>query len=432
MPILRQIYKKLYDIWKCLTGKAQHASNSNYKIERRVYKILSEGEITADRILKVDNKYQREILHDICVLANKRKAGEFAENAQITKMKDFMSVNTKFLTTEFLDRVEQIAMSSGLFVSACAMREKNEALMLGQADRQALHLTKRNAVKLFWCYIKRGEDDKAKQLLEASAIKKSPFTYSIVRELCMALRLLPRDFHTTENNPENKAFADYVRGKKIAIIGPAPSEIDHNEEIKRNFDIIIRMSYRGLDGLPENERELGVQISYYNSVKPLEMLLEQDMKNSFLEDLDFVVVKARNKHIQRHKLSRFTKVRFALYSGTKFFFLGKHNLLQIILQDLSNYSPSCIKIFYANLFLSDSPYDKEYMTSVQKRHFEGGRLLYWVEALAKHNIISQYDYVRQLYCRGIIEADTRLSEILELGVTEYVNHMEKLENQHGA
>ena len=422
--LILRIYIRLHDIWKRMTGKAQHSSNADYKIQHKVYELLSAGDLTSDKILKVDNKQQQEILDDVCKMANKRKTGEFADKSQIDETRDFISDNMSFMTSEFLDRIEQIAMSSGLFVLAYAVREKNEEFVIEQADIKGF-LTKRNAVKLFWCYVKRGYDDKARSLLESSAIKRTPHVYFVIRELCMALGLLPRDFSEVEKKTENKAFADYVRDKRIAIIGPSSSGTDNSEEIKRDFDIIIRITYRGIENLPEAEHELVPQISYYNKRVCGLLFTDSNVNCDFLKDLDFVVLKQHNRQIY-HKVSQFTNVRFAISCRPKFFFLGHTNMVPAILEDLSSYRPFCVKIFNANLFLSDNLYSKKYIT-LNHSLFDGNRIRLW-RSFSIHNIISQYDYVRQLYLRELIEADTRLSEILNLGTAEYMNQLEKQEN----
>ena len=439
-----------------INGKAQHASNDNYKIHKTVFKQILAGGLVADELLpKVDNEQQRELLELVCSAANKRVAGQVggvsaggsaSDTASVSasgsaggaatdtfdttveKIKSYIADNMQYMTTEFLDRIEQISISSGLFVYAYTAREQNELLILKRASTGA-SFSKRNAVRLFWSYINRDEDEAARQMLKRRGIFGNPVTSRHIRSLCFAFGLLPKNPKKPPaflKKTEHAAFAEYIKNKRIAIVGPALSETDHSEELKRDFDIVLQMNYRGSASLPAldsgtSQRSPVSRISYYR--KQMNAFISNPDENvDFLSDLDFAVFKQSNdKTLSRtrgHTKARAVKVL------PDFFFLGRYSMVQLILQDLLQFEPARVKVFNITLDLSETLYAKGYKTS----EVEHKTLNQWLQ-MSSHNLVSQYDYMRNLYKRGLVDADTRLSEILNLGTAEYMKQMQEQENR---
>jgi glycosyltransferase involved in cell wall biosynthesis len=65
--------------------------------------------------------------------------------------------------------------------------------------------------------------------------------------------------------PAEKRLRDYLKGKTVAVVGPAPTGTLDGEEID-SFDVVVRMNWRGLNSRP-NAREFGsrTEVSLYNA-----------------------------------------------------------------------------------------------------------------------------------------------------------------------
>lgn len=384
---------------KIASGKKLHASNPGYSIQNAVYNRFLDGELIADELLKTDNKQQKQLLDIVCDLANRRKNGQLTTSAQVAEAEKYITENLHLMTLDFLDRIEQIATASGLLVLACAIHGKCEQLVLMQAEIKKPY-SKRSNARLFWACLGNGQYDDAKQV------------YNKLRCNLSA--------------PADLEFSKYIEGKRIAIVGPSSSGIDHSEEIACNFDITVTMNYNGIKTPAIEPLNLKHHISYYNGrlTGSITTPGENMSDFSYLKDLDFAVVKARKVN-DRTAVADYTKLRdSAVVDGL--FLRGAPNLLQVILLDLTHFQPACVKAFYLNIGLSETLHDKDYLKALNRTNLEPRDQ--W-RSLAKHNPIMQYDYTSFLYKTGFLEADTRLTEVLELGTVEFMRQMEELENR---
>ncbi|MCL2026774.1 MAG: hypothetical protein FWG92_08225 [Leptospirales bacterium] len=423
---MKNLRSKLAAVWHKATGKSHSASNERYNVQKIVHKQLESGSICADELLPVaDNKQQEVLLRMICEAGNKHNEGQPPSSSTVEKIKSYIAENMQHMTTEFLDRIEQISMMSGLFTIAYEAREKNEELLLLHADTEGF-LTNRNARKLFWAYINRDEDAAAGEMSRKGALKNISIQNRVgtarhIRALCAVLGINSENSNgkanTGKQSREDTMFADFVRGKSIAVIGPSSSEVDISKEVGKDFDIVIRCSFFGSENLPPVQQSLPMHISYYGGID-WNIFHARLKENNFLTGLDFAVL---SRSEQKANLSRlgYTTVRVSTHVPVQFLPLGKNNMIQVILHDLSFYEPVRIKVFSCNLFLSKTPYDKGYMTGYGNRDKLMQRRTY-----VKHNPISNYNYMRALYKRGLIEADERLTEVLQLGTAEYMRELE--------
>lgn len=421
--------QKMLQLLSRITGKPIAAQHIVHRVAYNTFFQLRSGELSVKKLLPLfHNKKQRELMELICNMANNRKNGQLPTDAQINEIKEYIADNMHYMTSSFLSCIEDIALTSGLFTTAYASREKNEELLLQRAHTKII-FTKRQATKLFWCYLNSGDDNAATSMNHRVFLFSRPVVSKHICNLCNILGLIPNQPSKHLQKSEQAAFADYVKGRSIAIIGPSSSGVDYNEEIKNNFDIIIRMRYRGQETLPEAQRELIPHVTYYCRETSKE-ILNPERNIGYLTDLDFAVFKRTyGKYYEEayKKATSYTKTRGAFINNTFLFSSPSvSNMLQQILYDLSLFEPARIKVFNANCFLSHTIHDKGY--SVAK---EGTALTapLWC-MFAVHNLMCNYNYTMNLYRRGLIEADDYLSEILELGTEEYMRKFQQQENQY--
>lgn len=401
-----------HTLFKRATGQKLHASNYDYNIQNAVYNQLHTGELSPSGLLKTDNRQQFKLLETVCQAANKYAAKNSKDHMQlispeqVAEIEQYIAENLQYMTPDFLDYMEKIAMASGLFVLAHTIRKQTDKLVLQIAQKKEPH-TRREKARLNWARLNCGD-----ALFESNRNDRG------------LQSLAARDLSKPAMTREDNLFADYVKGKSCAIVGPSSSGANHIDEIKNDFDIIIRMNYRGRETLSEQQRELPLHIAYYNGDFTEKFSENSAESIDYLADMDFAVLKAFDK-ARHQKVLRHTKVRAALKING-LFFRGSPNMLQVIMQDLSWFEPARVKAFYVNLSLTETQHDEIYLKSLNRTDLEP--LDQW-RSWSKHSMITQYDYIRLLFEQGILEADTRLTEVLKLGTAGYVKALEEQESR---
>lgn len=222
-----------------------------------------------------------------------------------------------------------------------------------------------------------------------------------------------------ENNFDHldKSYQKLIQGKRIAIVGPAPSGEQLGDEID-SFDVIIRISYRGRDQMPDkNEFGKKVNISYYGDGFS-SIICNADL--TFLNDLDFISFKTKKFDYQK-QLMQNNKGRVFKRNGA--FFNGSPLEANNILFDVLHFKPQYIKLFKINFYLSKKiHYDNYYninheYSNVFYSNFAG---------LAHHDILSNLNFARQLRNNKLVEVDKDCSRVINLQNYDYCSAMEKI------
>lgn len=221
----------------------------------------------------------------------------------------------------------------------------------------------------------------------------------------------------TKYSPSDKRFAEYIDGKSIAIVGPAPSEEELALEID-SYDIVIRLNYRG-KGLMPCQKEFGnrIDISYYNGENAQKI---SDLNaHDFFDDLEYAVFKSIKHEFQKGLLS--SQRARALFSPDSILFNGTGNMIPLMLYDLSHFSPKKIKVFKVNLFLAKKAYYGGYSL------YEGRPGVSWMwRSFAVHNPTTQFNFVKSFWKSGLIEVDNSCEAVLKLTSSEYISAMEEI------
>lgn len=208
--------------------------------------------------------------------------------------------------------------------------------------------------------------------------------------------------------------ADLIRNKSVAIVGPVDVCLDNGGEID-SFDVVIRFNYKGLNGCDSNKFGTKTNISYYITadMKLIECnaaLIEQ------VNNLDYTL-HCGGSHII-YKNNRFFTAKHARrlpVQKMKFnpLYMGSANAIQKVILDVLRYSPLKIKVFNANLWVSNNVVEN-YRS---KKAFKVSKMMY-------HDSVSNFIFTKKLFVRGLIEADNVLKDVLNLTPEEYVEKLD--------
>jgi len=223
--------------------------------------------------------------------------------------------------------------------------------------------------------------------------------------------------HYSETDRE---FALFIDGKRVAVVGPAPNDEDCAQEIDQ-FDVVIRLNYRGAQSLPPAEQYGSkMDVSYYNGDNAKGILKANDF--SFANDLQFAIFKSARYAYSPPLQRTGTPCTRAMFSPHQFWFYGTPTMIPNVLFDLLHFNPASIKLFKANFFYTKNLYYKGYSTVDHSlSHFSK----VWYNH-AKHNLISQLNFTRMLVQNGLVETDQTCRAVLDLDNQDYISGMEQL------
>lgn len=220
-------------------------------------------------------------------------------------------------------------------------------------------------------------------------------------------------------NDNDILFSEYIEGKTIAIVGPAPSDEDVAQEID-SFDIVVRLNYKGRDKLPPKE-EFGskLNVSYYNGGNASYINCSENYE--FLKDLNFAVFKSLNYKFQEDIIIHSKKGRLAR-SQDLYIFDGALSMIPIVLLDILTFNPKEVKVFKTNFFLAKNTHFKGYQS---KQYLNRPHEIKWYSHW-EHNLVTQINIVKNLWNSGQIKVDKNCKKVLELSPEHYVKEMEKI------
>lgn len=243
-------------------------------------------------------------------------------------------------------------------------------------------------------------------------------------EACLALqtghvgepeRLFP---NTAQFSP---VFRDYLRGKSVAIVGPAASAVLAGEEIEK-CDVIVRPNY--LRPVPEADQARSgrrTHISFYanGTIKRARVEEPQNQLAGLLPDLDWAILKKAN--VQLHEDLKKTG-KMLVGALDDFMFHGSPNILPFAAHTLLCYGPSKLKVFNSNFFFSRTPYAAYYrqMPSEIAMH---NRLM---GSMAAHDCISQIHFMDNLQQAGLVELNAESLEVIAMGQDAYLEGLETM------
>jgi hypothetical protein len=219
--------------------------------------------------------------------------------------------------------------------------------------------------------------------------------------------------------PIINSITKYIEGKSVAIVGPAPSNIDLSSEIN-SYDVVIRLNYKGKEYFKyASDSGNKINVSYYNGENST--LIKNFKNRSFLDDIDFAIFKKFKYGYQIELQKKYKKSR-ELKSFDSYIFMGSLNMIPNVVLDILRFNTTKIKIFKTNFFMSDFPHEKGYKLKNQAEiKTSDSWNMHW-----EHNLVSQIKLMKNLWRSSKIEIDHECMKVLELNIDEYIKNMEMI------
>jgi len=230
-------------------------------------------------------------------------------------------------------------------------------------------------------------------------------------------RLLPQKGHY------NAAFHEYLKGRSVAIVGPASSAIPHGDEIDA-FDVVTRPNYSG-KGTPLVQSETGqrVDVSFYaNGIVKMSGAAQPNSQfKEWVDGLDWAIIKNHRLSLNAD-LARTGKVLIGARDDLMFH--GTPTLVPVGLQTLLCYGAQRIKIFNSNFYFSPKPYAAYYHPELVASVASKLPLLF--RSMAGHDYLSQVHCVRNLHRAGVVELSPDTLEVVNLSSAAYLEGLERI------
>jgi hypothetical protein len=209
---------------------------------------------------------------------------------------------------------------------------------------------------------------------------------------------------------DDRAFGAALRGRTVAIVGPAHPDVDLAQEID-SFDLVVRMNYFSAVDPRAGTR---TDISYYNGSRVKNQTTEIRNVASGLRWLVSIRATAAK---MREIVPEHPGIRKA-HSGRKLFFEGHPLAVPCILSDLLRFQPQRIKLFGTDFYSRKSAYDTLYQGQLDTDAISF--------AIRKHEPISSFKFVKHLKNAGLVEADAVAAEVLNMSNEQYAARLQEL------
>ena len=229
----------------------------------------------------------------------------------------------------------------------------------------------------------------------------------------------------------SEQFAEYVNGRTIAVVGPAPSPYDQSAEVDAH-DIVIRCSYGfsadGKNRARDHDYVSGVlpsgygdraDVSYYNSGAT--RMAREGRLDAVLADIEWALWKDSETPIPKRGLCHELRTRRPLRDGR----LINVNQITGILFHLAHYDPADVTVYGADFYVSspDAWYDPSYRAAVHLRE-----VAVHVKAHRQHDQETQRFVIRQVRAKkGWPSGDDRFLTALDMSREEHEARMAEIE-----
>ena len=219
----------------------------------------------------------------------------------------------------------------------------------------------------------------------------------------------------------DKLFVKEIKDKNIGIYGPAKTQETDLESRIHNNDVVLLMNYSGdLNTLKNSNAKY---ISYYagHRVLGLKQIYGKKRFENVYEHLNYTVFKNKDD-FHTEKLNKLnSRLRFSV-NYENYFFQGSPNLGPLIILDILSFTNRPINLYKNNMFLSNQPYDKSYLT---KKHINRKITDVW-RSHWTHDLLSQFNLIKNLHeCKSLI-LDITGRDVFSLSQSEYIIKMEQI------
>jgi hypothetical protein len=201
-------------------------------------------------------------------------------------------------------------------------------------------------------------------------------------------------------------FADAVKGKTVAIVGPAPAVTDQSAEVE-SHDLVYWVSYR--NNLQPHPTGYGQRVDavMYNAGHSREC--ELGKYDSFIKEIPYVFMKQHKRAGPNNNYPMVPRP------------FGKANQIQMVLFQLLALKPKEIRVYGADLYFSGpgKAYDFGYDRRTPEAQFWGVSL---------HEPKLQHSWTRQAWLdnQNVILGDERFLTPLRLSTKQYLETLHKV------
>ena len=214
----------------------------------------------------------------------------------------------------------------------------------------------------------------------------------------------------------DKKFDELIRGRRVCVVGPSPSELNNGSYIDE-FDVIVRPNYTGpqdIYGFSKTHGSL-THVSYFNA--PVAKFLNfNDISKNF-EENSITGVFRNSQHFLRFgnhlPNSRYINPMPRTFAS-RFSFHG----IQRIVLDLLHFEPDSIALFNLDFFTGLAGGKSNRISSYKTA---GSHVGYF------HDPLQGLRLIRYLREAELISVDALIEEILHWSDKDYLNHLEDLE-----
>lgn len=206
-------------------------------------------------------------------------------------------------------------------------------------------------------------------------------------------------------------YGDYLRDKRIAIVGPAKTGLRHGDEIE-DFDVVVRFNH--FDSAEYTSKEFGARtdISYYTDPAFKKVVLSTQSK---LRGLKFACIQQLSSFTNQQISSTECLVRGQYRRSNSVFFKSHANALQRMLFDLLRFDVKQVKAFNMDMWVTahDSSY-KARRPTMDPHMF------------IHHDLAANLLFTKRLVAGGALLVDDVLGRVLLLKPKDYMLRLEMI------
>lgn len=222
-----------------------------------------------------------------------------------------------------------------------------------------------------------------------------------------------------------------IKGKSVALVGPGNPLGDYGEEIDSS-DLVVRVKYAGQNNLPSAEQHgRRCDIAYFTSIRPFQIISENDSYLNFLNGLKFLMV------AQVSELDRFQGMPVLYTSNLRSVFPnGDLTSGVVTLVNLLRFQPSSLKLFGFDFYAMPLVYNTEMVNFYKKEGWLIGdptlmigsndpdSFTQRIQGHFWHDQIANFSFVRNLFGASAIESEPLSAGLLTLTPKQYASRLE--------
>ncbi|WP_207161487.1 alpha-2,3-sialyltransferase [Rhabdochromatium marinum] len=227
--------------------------------------------------------------------------------------------------------------------------------------------------------------------------------------------------------PVDERFRAYLRGKSVAVVGPAPTGSLDGAEID-GFDVVVRMNWRGPESLPEAE-EFGrkTHVALYNAHTV--RLLSAEQRLGLVKALDFCLIRRPRYDADRLAWAADRVRMIAEYPGA---FYKSLNAVPAVVFDLLLHGVEWVKLFKVNFYLGERQHAERYrgrgdkdLAAIPLRRLQ--------PVMVNHDLTGQLSLVRQVVKQDkshVEMTDTRVLELTNKAYLDGIAYILRIKNRN--